>query len=131
MTGDDKCDRPSEGWECTREPGHDGPCAAWPTIHLGRRPQNLKELQLYNSDGSPRKRYTDRQMMFGLYKEQIEEASAWREKHIQDKHKGKHPYAGAIGGAFGWRFIPTGLGDIAVYFCMCGEEIDVTDTDNW
>lgn len=22
------CDRPPPGWHCTREPGHDGPCAA-------------------------------------------------------------------------------------------------------
>lgn len=24
------CDRPPAGWYCTRESGHDGPCAAWP-----------------------------------------------------------------------------------------------------
>ena len=26
----DVCDLPPAGWLCTREPGHDGPCAAWP-----------------------------------------------------------------------------------------------------
>lgn len=24
------CDRPPAGWRCSRESGHDGPCAAWP-----------------------------------------------------------------------------------------------------
>lgn len=24
------CDVPPPGWRCTRERGHDGPCAAWP-----------------------------------------------------------------------------------------------------
>lgn len=24
------CVLPPKGWACTREPGHDGPCAAWP-----------------------------------------------------------------------------------------------------
>jgi hypothetical protein len=24
------CTRPPEGWTCSREPGHDGPCAAYP-----------------------------------------------------------------------------------------------------
>lgn len=24
------CDKPPEGWYCTRERGHEGPCAAWP-----------------------------------------------------------------------------------------------------
>lgn len=26
-----QCDRPPAGWRCTREPGHEGPCAAMPT----------------------------------------------------------------------------------------------------
>lgn len=26
-----RCNVPPEGWYCTREPGHDGPCAAKPT----------------------------------------------------------------------------------------------------
>jgi hypothetical protein len=25
-----KCERPPEGWHCTRQPGHSGPCAAVP-----------------------------------------------------------------------------------------------------
>lgn len=26
-----KCHVPPAGWRCTREAGHEGPCAAWPT----------------------------------------------------------------------------------------------------
>jgi len=25
----EKCSLPPKGWRCTREPGHEGPCAAW------------------------------------------------------------------------------------------------------
>lgn len=25
---ENQCDKPPEGWECTREAGHEGPCAA-------------------------------------------------------------------------------------------------------
>ena len=27
-----RCERPPAGWQCTRDPGHDGPCAAVPSI---------------------------------------------------------------------------------------------------
>lgn len=27
---DDVCDVPPEGWQCTRQKGHEGPCAAYP-----------------------------------------------------------------------------------------------------
>lgn len=30
----DTCDRPPAGWSCSREPGHEGPCAALP-VHQG------------------------------------------------------------------------------------------------
>jgi hypothetical protein len=29
------CSRPPAGWRCTRESGHEGPCAAWPAFRLG------------------------------------------------------------------------------------------------
>lgn len=32
-TGEKKCTRPPKGWECTREPDHDGPCAAVPRFN--------------------------------------------------------------------------------------------------
>ena len=37
----DGCRVPPAGWECTREPGHDGPCAAVPSMirkHVGEPP---------------------------------------------------------------------------------------------
>ena len=40
-------------------------------------------------------------------------------------------YVGAIGGRFGYRFIPTSLGTIVKVQCACGEERDVTDYDEW
>lgn len=29
---EEPCTRPPAGWECSREPGHDGPCAAYPRV---------------------------------------------------------------------------------------------------
>ena len=31
------CNRPPPGWICTRDPGHRGPCAAWPVPLTCRR----------------------------------------------------------------------------------------------
>ena len=36
-----RCDVPPAGWDCTRAPGHDGPCAAVPSMireHVGDPP---------------------------------------------------------------------------------------------
>ena len=38
---------------------------------------------------------------------------------------------GAIGGKYTWSFTQTGLGCITVLKCACGEEITVTDFENW
>jgi hypothetical protein len=49
----DECGRPPAGWRCTREPGHDGPCAASPSFGCpdckqedlaGRRERAVDEL---------------------------------------------------------------------------------------
>ena len=45
-----KCDRPPIGWECTREPGHEGPCAAYPIDEIetiGRWAKRLGAPQFY------------------------------------------------------------------------------------
>jgi hypothetical protein len=34
------CERPPQGWACTREPGHPGPCAAIPVRELSRTTTN-------------------------------------------------------------------------------------------
>lgn len=31
------CEYPPPGWFCTREPGHEGPCAAWPASEMAGR----------------------------------------------------------------------------------------------
>ena len=36
--GAQACDSPPPGWYCTRERGHDGPCAALP-LHSSTRPE--------------------------------------------------------------------------------------------
>jgi len=36
-----------------------------------------------------------------------------------------------IGGAYTYKFTPTGLGTIVVVKCVNGNKIDLTDYDNW
>jgi len=38
------CTVPPEGWHCTRAPGHDGPCAAWPIAQQAAAPGALDDL---------------------------------------------------------------------------------------
>lgn len=39
--------------------------------------------------------------------------------------------SGAIGGRISFTLTPTGLGDIIVAQCACGEKIDLSDYDEW
>lgn len=46
------CLRPPPGWHCTRQPGHEGPCAAWPVDpdHDGRpRPSRIMGILFFIS----------------------------------------------------------------------------------
>ena len=52
----------------------------------------------------------------------------WREEHNEVCPQTE---VGAIGGKFTWLFTPTGLGCILRLKCACGEEIDLTDYENW
>jgi hypothetical protein len=61
----------------------------------------------------------------------VKMADAWRTNHEAMSHDGKPPYAGAIGGAYQWKFTPTSLGVTIVFRCMCGEEINLTDFSEW
>lgn len=116
------CGRPPTGWKCTREPGHEGPCAASQVI-------NVKPVHV------PCKSYTDYDDGgFGLYREQREAIDAWQEKHDKEKHMSKDETfrnVGAIGGAYTYEFTGTSLGQIVHVRCACGETIDVTDYDQW
>ena len=59
---------------------------------------------------------------FGLSKKEYDKYNAWR------KSKGE-VYVGAIGGAYEFCFIPTGIGTIVKVKCADGTELDLTDYD--
>ncbi len=68
-------------------------------------------------------------MQFKLDKKQCEAAKDFRTKHIDTcvTHTNL-----TLGEYFAYFFIPTGLGAIARIKCnVCGEELDLTDYDNW
>ena len=60
---------------------------------------------------------------FQLTKEQNEKYKEWS-KHCKT-------YGGTIGGRHTFSFTPCGLGMMVVVSCMCGKEIDLTDTSGW
>ena len=122
-TGEVNCGRPPAGWYCTREPGHEGPCAASPDPRVSEKATYIK-CESYTT-------YTPR---FGLYVEQEEAIHKWMKEHDEARHikpGQKHRYSGAIGGAYTFEFTGTSLGTCVHVRCSCGEEIDVTDYDNW
>lgn len=63
-----------------------------------------------------KKGYTE----FVITPEENNEINKWIDKHINEKHGGSH-YAGAIGGRFTYKFIPTSIGEIGEIVCSCGE----------
>ena len=69
-------------------------------------------------------------MVFGLTKDQVTKYHLWGRYHqCKLKDNSVFPgdrYAGAIGGADTFAFIPTGLGVIAKVKCLCGAELDLT-----
>lgn len=115
MTIGEKCKIPPEGWYCTRPSDHEGPCAALP------------EVTVENPDEIVGK--------FEITRKQSTQARVWMDHHNNTKHKKEFKdgqrYAGAIGGAFTWQFTGTSLGEITTLHCICGEEINLTDWDNF
>ena len=53
---------------------------------------------------------------FVVTEEELEQINAWQEEHI-NKYHGGDAYAGAIGGRFSYKFIPTSIGDIGYVCC--------------
>lgn len=51
----------------------------------------------------------------------------WNTEHLKEKHKGKEPYSGAIGGRLTFLFTSTGIGVFCKVRCSCGVEEDLTD----
>lgn len=47
------------------------------------------------------------------------------------KHECSIGYAGAIGGKLTYSFTPNSLGMVTKVTCACGDEVDVTDYDEW
>jgi hypothetical protein len=64
----------------------------------------------------------DNYKTFGLSKKEYDKYNAWR------KSKGE-VYVGAIGGAYEFCFIPTGIGTMVKVKCADGTELDLTDYD--
>jgi hypothetical protein len=63
-------------------------------------------------------------MLFQLTDEQVEQTEKWKEE--------REKYVGAIGGQFGYIFIPTSLGHIMKIKCYATEEeLDLTDYSDW
>ena len=58
---------------------------------------------------------------FFITAEEKESINEWIEQHIKEKHNGNH-YAGAIGGRFTYKFIPTSIGEIGEIVCSCGDK---------
>jgi len=72
--------------------------------------------------------------MFSLYKEQREAAREWIQRHDGERHISpgkKYRYSGSIGGAYTWEFTPTSIGMAVVVKCSCGEELNISDYENW
>ena len=90
----------------------------------------LKQLKEYNKDVEIQKLQTElnelknkenKNMCFVVTPEEQEMINDWIDKHIKDAHNGNR-YAGAIGGMFTYRFVPTSIGDIGEIICSCGEK---------
>lgn len=65
---------------------------------------------------------------FTLSPAKMEKFDKWRK--AKNKKKGE-VYVGAAGGAYEFAFIPTGLGIITKVRCADGEEIDLTEDEDF
>ena len=63
-------------------------------------------------------------MKFELDEEQLDKLRSWQ------KSKGE-VYVGAIGGAYEFCFVPTGIGVIVSVKCADGTSLDLTDYNSW
>jgi hypothetical protein len=71
-------------------------------------------------------------MKFELDEKAMQSFAKWNEAHIKDRHGGKEPYAGAIGGRITFSFGDTSLGRVSSVKCeLCGEEHSLTDWENF
>jgi len=59
------------------------------------------------------------------------ELQDWKEEHNKTCPFADPMKQGAIGGRFTYCFTPTGLGCIKTIKCACGEEFDLTHSEDW
>ena len=55
----------------------------------------------------------------------------WNKAHLDERHGGKEPYSGAIGGRVSFRLTSTSLGMIVSAECSCGASECLTDFSDW
>ena len=67
-------------------------------------------------------------MEFIVPDEETKKAARWQKQH---KKVCSVTEVGAIGGKYTWSFTQTGLGCITTLKCTCGEELNLTDFNNW
>lgn len=67
-------------------------------------------------------------LVFEITDEQEKKFEAWRKKL---EKKIPCPYVGAVGGAYAFEFIQTGLGVITMAKRSDGHEINLTDFSKW
>lgn len=91
---------------------------AWTELKEYNKDTEIQKLQNEIDEFKNRKR---KGMAFVISPEEQELISEWKENHVKEKHNGSH-YAGAIGGRYSYRFVPTSIGDIGEIICSCGEK---------
>lgn len=62
---------------------------------------------------------------------EMENAEKFVEWDTNHECKHKELVVGAIGGRLTFLFTPTGLGCINIVKCLCGEEINLTKSEDW
>jgi len=70
-------------------------------------------------------------MGFEISIEEVALFRDWRKKHDKTCPHAYGEGLGVIGGRFTYCFTPTGLGNVTVIQCACGEEVNVTNVDDW
>jgi hypothetical protein len=62
-------------------------------------------------------------LAFTITDKELEASDKWVKQHEKECHKGKTPYAGAIGGLYSYRFVPTSLGTFVSIECAACKSI--------
>lgn len=71
-------------------------------------------------------------MKFELSEDERSRFREWNQGHLKNRHGGKEPYGGAIGGRLTFMITGTSIGQILSVKCAsCGEEHCLTDFSQW